>query len=346
MNRNALLLALMGLLLFPLPGCPSGDDDDSADDDDTTADDDDTTADDDDTTADDDDTTADDDDTTADDDDTTGDDDDTTADDDDSAGDDDDTTGDDDDTTGDDDDSAGDDDDSAAGVVPLPVFGIWDDTAGFHAVTDHAWLLWSSWGTSRFDITQSDAAGGWLVAKNAASNQYDPGLWSKFEWFEATGQLYYCQTAYNAASEGAAVSAVPADQSNLNGGCGGFAWSTLDTTAAAIEIGGVNVDEWATEHTITDYAWTQTSSFGSSIYNITQFDNAGNWVIAQNDASNSLNPSLWSRLDWTWYMDAWYVCQTVYGAATEQSALDTPAADSTDPTTGGCGGFTWSLLTP
>ena len=343
MNRTATLLALLGLFLLPLAGCPSGGDDDDSS---TTDDDDTTNDDDDDTTADDDDTTADDDDATGDDDDTTGDDDDTTGDDDDSTGDDDDSTGDDDDSAGDDDDSAGDDDDSAAPIEPLAVYGVWDDTAGFHAVTDHAWLLWASWGTSRYDITQSSAAGGWLVAQNAASNQYNPGQWSKFEWFQGGGQLYYCQSEFGAVSEAAALAATAADQGNVNGGCGGFAWSTLDATSVAIEVGGVNVDEWATEHTVTDDVWVQASSFGTGIYNISQFDNTDNFAIAQNDASNTLNPSLWSRLDWTWYQDAFYVCQTAFDAADEAAALATAPADATDPPTGGCGGFSWSNLTP
>ncbi len=349
MNRNAPLLALLGLLLFPIGGCPTTTDDDDSgttDDDDTTGDDDDTTADDDDTTGDDDDTTGDDDDTTGDDDDATGDDDDSAGDDDDSAGDDDDSAGDDDDSAGDDDDSAGDDDDSALPLVPLPVYGVWDDTSGFHGVTDHAWLMWASWGTSRFDITQSDVVGGWLVAQNAASNAYYPSLWSKLEWFESSGQLYYCQSAYDAADEATALSAASADQSDINGGCGGFAWSTLTATSAAIEVGGVNLDEWSTEHTITDFVWTQASSFGTSIFAITQFDNTANFAIAQNDASNAYYPSLWSRIDWTWYMDAWYVCQGTFDAATSAAALAATPSDPTDPTTGGCGTFGWSLLTP
>ena len=76
----------------------------------------------------------------------------------------------------------------------------------FHAVNDHAWLLWASWGTSRFDIAHADADSGWLVAQNAASNEYYPGLWSKFEWLEDSAQLYYCQTAFDAADQTAAES--------------------------------------------------------------------------------------------------------------------------------------------
>jgi hypothetical protein len=340
MNRTATLFALLGLLLFPLSGCPTGgDDDDSAgDDDDTTGDDDDATGDDDDATGDDDDATGDDDDTTGDDDDSAGDDDDTTGDDDDSAGDDD-------DSAGDDDDSAGDDDDSA-GPEALAVYGLWDDTAGFHSVNDHAWLMWSSWGTSRFDISQSDAAGGWLSAQNAASNDYYPSLWSKFEWFETGGQLYYCQVAYDAADESTALSATSADQGDVNSGCGGFAWSTLDATSEAIEVGGVHVDSWATDITVTDTTWTQVSTVGTSIFAISQFDNADDWAVAQNDAANTYNPNLWSRVDWTTYQGDLYVCQTAYDAADEATAVATTAADATDPTTAGCGGFSWSLLTP
>jgi len=347
MNRNALLLALMGLFLFPLAGCPADDDDDSAsDDDDATGDDDDATGDDDDATGDDDDATGDDDDATGDDDDSSGDDDDSAGDDDDSAGDDDDSAGDDDDSAGDDDDSAGDDDDSAAAGIPqLPVFGVWDDTSGFHAVTDHAWLMHSQWGTSRYDLTAADAGAGWLVAQNAATNSYYPNLWSKFEWFEDNGQLYYCQSTFDAASESAAENAASADPSNINGGCGGFGWSTLDTTTAAVEPMGVHVDSYGTEHTVTDATWTQVSSFGTGIFAISQFDTSADWAVAQNDASNSFNPNLWSRFDWTWVGDDLYVCQTAFDAADEAAALNTAPADANDLATG-CGTFPWSHLTP
>ena len=333
MTRTALLLALMGLLTIPLTGCPSGDDDDSS------------VTDDDDSTGDDDDSTGDDDDSGGDDDDATGDDDDSAGDDDDSAGDDDDSGGDDDDSAGDDDDSAGDDDDSASNpVIPLPVYGVWDDTSGFHAVTDHSWLMFASWGTGRFNITQSDA-GGWLIAQNDAGNSFGANLWSKFEWFEASGQLYYCQSTFDAADESAAVSATAADQSNINQGCGGFGWSTLDTTTTAIEAAGVNVDSWSTEHTVTDTTWTQVSSFGTGIFAISQFDNTTNWAVAQNDASNSFSPNLWSRFDWSWDAGDLYVCQTAYDAADEATALATTPANAGD-LAAGCGGFAWSLLTP
>ena len=41
----------------------------------------------------------------------------------------------------------------------------------------------------------------------------------------------------------------------------------------------MNVDSWATDHTVTDTSWTQASSGGSSIFAISQFDNAADWAV-------------------------------------------------------------------
>ena len=86
--------------------------------------------------------------------------------------------------------------------------------------------------------------------------------------------------------------------------------------------------------------------YGDSAYSITQYSNDDMYIIAQNDSNNTYNPIV-ECFDWT--VDAnndVYICQIAYDAATEADALNTVAADATDPATGGCGGFTWSLVTP
>ena len=277
----------------------------------------------------------DDDDSAADDDDTTGDDDDSTGDDDDSS------AGDDDDSVGDDDDSSVGDDDDSAGAVEIR--GLWDDGFGStHAVTDDGWLTWGFGDPSRFDATQWDDAAGWLVAQNGADNEYNAGLWSKFEWMTAGGDLVYCQSTYDAADE-ATAEVASADREDLAGGCNGFGWSTLTPDAQAIAIGGLFTDQWGSDNLITNTGWWQ----GTSSYAISQYDNVGGWAVAQNASTNEYNPDLWSRFDYTWFEGAWYYCQSAYDAADEATALAAAAADPTDPSTGGCGGsFAWTNLTP
>jgi hypothetical protein len=93
---------------------------------------------------------------------------------------------------------------------------------------------------------------------------------------------------------------------------------------------------------ITNEEWT-TDAY---VFWISSYDNASRVAIAQNDTANDYNPDLWSRFDW--YDDGtslWY-CQTAYDAASEADAEATPAATTTDPATTGCGGFSWTNLTP
>lgn len=118
-------------------------------------------------------------------------------------------------------------------------------------------------------------------------------------------------------------------------------------TGDALQIAGSYVDQWGTEHSISDTDWQQ--SFGTAslyAFAITQFDNDAQFVIAQNGPSNGYNPDLWSRFDWTddGMGGLWY-CQTAYSAATEDEALMTAPADSSDLAYG-CGGFGWTNLTP
>jgi hypothetical protein len=68
----------------------------------------------------------------------------------------------------------------------------------------------------------------WLVAQNAESNMYNPGLWSRFDWtWDTDNNLYYCQSVYDGPTidDAKAGSANPDD---LMMGCGGmFPWTKL-----------------------------------------------------------------------------------------------------------------------
>jgi len=108
---------------------------------------------------------------------------------------------------------------------PLPIRGDWvDNWGGSHTVKEWQWTS----GESSFAVTAYDTEAGWIVAQNAPDNEYNPDLWSRFEWTQADGQLYFCQVAYNAETEADALAAGPADDSDpANGGCSSFAWSEL-----------------------------------------------------------------------------------------------------------------------
>ena len=128
------------------------------------------------------------------------------------------------------------------------------------------------------------------------------------------------------------------------------ATSDTDTTPVdPVEIAGLYVDGFGADHDISNDAWV-ISFEGSepSTFHVAWYDNEIDRLVAQNDAANEFNPSLWSLFEWTFTdggTSLWY-CQTVFDAATQSDAEDAPAADKSDPKGGGCGGFPWSPLEP
>ena len=117
-----------------------------------------------------------------------------------------------------------------------------------------------------------------------------------------------------------------------------------EPTEESLEIIGRYMDDFDTSHVITETEWTSRSSYGTSVYHISQYDNEQDFIIAQNDSEKSWDPDKWSRFDYTVKNGAVYYCQTAYDKETEEEALATPAADKTDPTTSGCGGYAWTKL--
>ncbi len=67
----------------------------------------------------------------------------------------------------------------------------------------------------------------WAVAENGADS-WNPGSWSKYDWTENSGEVYYCQSTFAAETEADALSADSANATDLDTGCGGFPWSQMD----------------------------------------------------------------------------------------------------------------------
>ena len=219
-------------------------------------------------------------------------------------------------------------------VDSLEMIGMYIDNWGSsHDITQENWTS----AGSIYNISQFDNEADWLIAQNDAANEYNPELFSKFQWsFDPSGTLFYCQSAYDAATEQDAMSAA-ADPNDLDTGCGGFSWSELRVN---IDLTGNFTDNWGGSHSINSFTWT---SEGST-YHISQFDNEADWLIAQNDAANEYNPELFSKFQWVADSEgSFFYCQSAYDAATEQDAMSA-AADPNDLDTG-CGGFSWSELT-
>ncbi len=115
------------------------------------------------------------------------------------------------------------------------------------------------------------------------------------------------------------------------------------TAASTLAIAGTWNDNFGGVQTITETTWSDT---WGSVFNISQFDNSTQVVIAQNDSANEWSPLLWSRFDWHWDAGGQlYYCQACYDCADEVAALETAAPDTSDPTTSGCGASSWTALT-
>jgi len=109
----------------------------------------------------------------------------------------------------------------------------------------------------------------------------------------------------------------------------------------APSIVGIYTDGYF-EHRITTDTWYM----DTSVFLITIVNNPEDFLIAQADSENQYFANLWNRFDWNIdSSNVLRICETAYNAATEHDALNTPAANAQDFDKG-CGGFSWSVLTP
>jgi hypothetical protein len=126
-------------------------------------------------------------------------------------------------------------------------------------------------------------------------------------------------------------------------GCATEEDETVVNSTYTLEIVGNYLDEYSSDHQVTASTWT--SFGGGSVIHIIAYSNEENFLLGQNDAVNSFNPNMYARQDWTYFNGSLYYCSTVYDGATLQDAY-AGSADSSNPTLGGCGGFSWTNLTP
>ena len=113
-----------------------------------------------------------------------------------------------------------------------------------------------------------------------------------------------------------------------------------------LEIAGSYMDNTSTEHVITQNSWLFDYGAGEQyFYHITQYDNALQYVIAENSENNGvLEAGFWSRFDWTYQDNHLWVCQTASNAATEAAALSTETPDKSNPGEEGCRNYGWLRL--
>jgi hypothetical protein len=117
---------------------------------------------------------------------------------------------------------------TAADSAPT-IVGTYTDGYETQQIAAATWTI----ATSVFHLSQVDNVQLFAIAQNDCANPCYGGVcyggeWSRFDWtFDAAHSLWYCQTAYDAASAEQALQTPAANAQNLDTGCAGFAWSKL-----------------------------------------------------------------------------------------------------------------------
>ena len=84
---------------------------------------------------------------------------------------------------------------------------------------------------------------------------------------------------------------------------------------------GAFTDDYGSTHVVSDTLWAHG---GTLRYRIVKWNEAGQYLIAQNDAGNPSDGNLWTRIDWMPLPEMapyeWGFCLSAYKAATAEEA--------------------------
>jgi len=231
---------------------------------------------------------------------------------------------------------------SPSSTSTVAVAGRWISAYSSFVVTNTMWLSvsLSSGSASEWHITQHTS--NTIIAQNSMNNTYNPGQWSKFRFHGLTsGGFSYCQVAYDAASEQAAIDAIDAvevyDASDAATGCGSFNSPHSVLTKYVNPVKGA----WASTSStfdISDDTWFSSASWGNNTFSILFY--IPGMIIAQNAADDAYNPSKWSKFQFHDLTSGGFsYCQTVFSGETWRAALsEVPIYNASDAATG-CGSF-------
>ena len=121
-------------------------------------------------------------------------------------------------------------DDPTPVPVTLAIVGEYADPYGTqHQISSTQWEQRFGDDVSLYRIESFDNAQHRVIAQNDAANAYFPSLWSRFDWLERDGVLWFCQIQYQADSaEAAQATSAPDAADPEASGCGMGSWSRLD----------------------------------------------------------------------------------------------------------------------
>jgi hypothetical protein len=129
---------------------------------------------------------------------------------------------------------AGDDvagDEMIAEVAEPDIVGSYmDEYMTSHVITALSWTqTYDGSEPSVFHFLSVNNENDFIIAENDAMNEYSPSLFSRFDWVTIDGQLWFCQTTYNAETAEGAEATPAADASDVSvSGCGASPWSSLN----------------------------------------------------------------------------------------------------------------------
>lgn len=217
-----------------------------------------------------------------------------------------------------------------------------DNYAGDHRFTATAW---ESFGCTKTVVSYDNTTRSFIYQEALSASCFNQGKYGKVYWttIQANGSFFLCENVYgkNSAAEAQNDSAPPSETNPATSGCGGFSWSQMTRN---IDVIGNYTDNYAGSHAITKTAWT---SFGCG-KNIISFDNSARSFIYQEDADpDCYNQGKYGKVYWTEIQanGNFYSCENVYGKNSAAEAQNDSAPPSAaDPANGGCGGFSWSLM--
>jgi hypothetical protein len=109
-------------------------------------------------------------------------------------------------------------------ATAIEIVGSYTDQFGFTVeITTTGW----SFGDAVFTFSIVDNDENYAIARGAESAEWNPCAYNTFVWHEEGGDLYYCQSVFDATSECGALHAARPDSEDLLKGCSGFKWSKL-----------------------------------------------------------------------------------------------------------------------
>lgn len=107
---------------------------------------------------------------------------------------------------------------------------------------------------------------------------------------------------------------------------------------------GAFIDDYGSRYQISQTEWQHGAG---AKYHLISYHQKDNYLIAQNDASNPSDANLYTRIDLIQLNNMepwnWGYCLTVYKAASIKEAINSAAADKTNPKKG-CNGFPFSRM--